>query len=181
MPTMTASGSGCLVFETDLGWFGAVAADGVLRGVAIGFPTEDKAWENLQRKELGQREAGPADADLLHRLQRDLTDYAAGRSVDFSGYPVSTEHLTPFQRRVVDVVRAIPYGETRSYADVARAAGSAGAARAVGNVMAGNRVPLVIPCHRVLASGGGLGGFSAPGGTAFKEQLLEMECCRAAT
>jgi methylated-DNA-[protein]-cysteine S-methyltransferase len=83
--------------------------------------------------------------------------------------------LTPFQQRVVETVQGIPFGQTMSYAEVAERAGSPRAARAVGNVMAQNRTPMVVPCHRVLASGGRLGGFSAPGGTEFKRRLLALE------
>jgi methylated-DNA-[protein]-cysteine S-methyltransferase len=82
---------------------------------------------------------------------------------------------TPFQRQVLRIVQTIPPGQTWSYADVARAAGKPGAARAVGQVMARNPVPLFVPCHRVVASGGGLGGFSAPGGLNTKRELLELE------
>ena len=71
--------------------------------------------------------------------------------------------------------RKIPYGKTLSYGQLAAKAGRPGAARAVGNHMAGNRTPIIVPCHRVLPSGGGLGGFSAAGGVALKRRLLEME------
>lgn len=80
---------------------------------------------------------------------------------------------TAFQRRVYDVVQAIPFGETRSYADVAEALGSPGAARAVGSANGANPLPLVVPCHRVVARGGKLGGYG--GGLALKRWLLAME------
>ncbi len=71
--------------------------------------------------------------------------------------------------------RRIPWGQTRSYAQLAAVAGRPGAARAVGSVMAKNRVPLVVPCHRVIASSGQLGGYSAPQGLSLKRRLLAME------
>ena len=80
---------------------------------------------------------------------------------------------TPFQRRVYDELLRIPYGETRSYADVARAIGKPQAVRAVGAANGANPIPLVIPCHRVIASDGHLGGFG--GGLPLKKQLLAME------
>jgi methylated-DNA-[protein]-cysteine S-methyltransferase len=83
--------------------------------------------------------------------------------------------VTDFQRKVLDACRAIPPGETLSYAELAVIAGAPGAARAVGNVMRTNRIPLVIPCHRVVGSGGSLGGYSAPDGLAMKRKLLERE------
>jgi methylated-DNA-[protein]-cysteine S-methyltransferase len=108
---------------------------------------------------------------VLERLRR----YAEGEPVDLHDVPVAVDHLSAFQRRVVKACRAIPAGERRTYGQLAAAAGSPGAARAVGQVMATNRVPLVVPCHRVVASGGGLGGFSAPQGLTMKRRLLSLE------
>jgi methylated-DNA-[protein]-cysteine S-methyltransferase len=146
---------------------------------------------------FGHRSAGAAKASLLRRLSGSvakdvtsdfhdddafaaevldrLTRYAEGEPVDFSGVPVAADHLTPFARRVVKFCRAIRRGQTRSYGDLAAAAGRPRAARAVGQVMATNRVPLVVPCHRVVASDGRLGGFSAPDGLAMKRRLLDLE------
>jgi methylated-DNA-[protein]-cysteine S-methyltransferase len=89
--------------------------------------------------------------------------------------PVELSYATEFQRRVLLACRAILYGQTRSYGDLAAQVGSPGAARAVGNVMAHNCVPLIIPCHRVVASQGQLGGFSAPRGLSMKRRLLQLE------
>jgi len=80
---------------------------------------------------------------------------------------------TPFQRAVWQALLAIPYGETRSYPDVAAAVGRPRATRAVGSSNGANPLPLVVPCHRVVASGGGLGGYA--GGAALKARLLAME------
>jgi O-6-methylguanine DNA methyltransferase len=110
-------------------------------------------------------------SDVIDRLVRFLD----GEPVDLRDIPLALDHLSPFQQRVVAACRAIPYGATRTYGAVAAAAGSAGAARAVGQVMAGNRHPLVVPCHRVVAAGGKLGGFSAPQGLALKRRLLALE------
>jgi methylated-DNA-[protein]-cysteine S-methyltransferase len=89
-------------------------------------------------------------------------------SVDCSGW-------TPFFEKVYHHCRAIPAGSTVSYGELAALAGSPKAARAVGQAMATNRLPLVIPCHRVLAAGGKLGGYGGPGGTKTKTWLLESE------
>ena len=104
-----------------------------------------------------------------------LVRLAAGEDIDFSDVSVHTADRSPFQRRVIDACRAISRGETRTYGELARVAGSPGAARAVGSVMATNRVPLIVPCHRVVAANGGLGGFSAPQGIAMKKRLLRLE------
>jgi methylated-DNA-[protein]-cysteine S-methyltransferase len=80
-----------------------------------------------------------------------------------------------FERRVLETARDIPPGATLTYGELAAKAGAPGAAREVGQAMARNRFPIVVPCHRVLAAGGGFGGFSAPGGLESKARLLTLE------
>jgi len=108
-------------------------------------------------------------------LAEDLRRFADGEPVDFGRVLIDERHLAPFARRVVAACRRIPWGQTRSYGQLAAECGSPAAARAVGQVMARNRYPLVVPCHRVLASGGRLGGFSAPQGLRLKRRLLALE------
>lgn len=108
-------------------------------------------------------------------LADKLTAYFAGKRIDFRAIALDLDWCTPFQRRVIEACREIPYGEVCTYADVAARAGSPRASRAVGNVMRSNRFPIVVPCHRVVRSGGGLGGFSAPTGIALKTELLQLE------
>lgn len=105
-------------------------------------------------------------------LQSELEIYFCGNSGSFS-VPLDLSGYTPFQLQVLAVVAGIPYGTVRSYRWVAEECGSPGAARAVGGVMRRNRTPLVIPCHRVIAHNGSLGGFS--GGLKMKRYLLELE------
>lgn len=102
--------------------------------------------------------------------------YFAGERVDFAAVPVDLGAQDPFFARVYAHVRELGWGETTTYGTVAKALGEGPeAARAVGQAMANNPVPLIIPCHRVLAAGGKIGGFSAPGGSTSKAQMLEME------
>jgi methylated-DNA-[protein]-cysteine S-methyltransferase len=165
---------------SDIGAIAVAVRSGVVTGVRFGYATEQSAMAALANspgcKPIG-RLSGASDtdkalaADVLERLQR----FAQGEPVDLRDVPVAVDHLSAFQRRVVKACRAIPTGERRTYGQLAAAAGSPGAARAVGQVMATNRVPLVVPCHRVVASGGGLGGFSAPQGLAMKRRLLSLE------
>ena len=93
----------------------------------------------------------------------------------FQDVLIEWPRLTEFQQRVLETTREIRYGETLTYGQLAARAGSPRAARAVGTVMANNRFPIVVPCHRVVGSGNGLGGFSAPQGTTLKRLLLELE------
>jgi O-6-methylguanine DNA methyltransferase len=107
--------------------------------------------------------------------RQQILEYLAGGRLRFE--LALDLRATPFQLAVYDELLAIPYGETRSYADVARAIGKPRAVRATGAANGANPIPLVVPCHRVIASDGGLGGFG--GGLPLKRKLLAMECSRA--
>lgn len=109
---------------------------------------------------------------LYEDLARRLSAYFAGHRVDFLD-KLDLSTATPFQREVWGATRLIPYGETRSYAWVAAQIGKPEAVRAVGQALRRNPLPVIIPCHRVLASNGGLGGFS--GGLEMKRFLLSLE------
>lgn len=113
---------------------------------------------------------------IASRAQREIREYLAGRRRRFT-VPLDLSGLSPFHRRVLRAARRIPFGCTATYRDLARRAGSPLAARAVGRAMARNPVPLVIPCHRVVAAGGGLGGYG--GGLALKRRLLVLEGARS--
>ncbi len=114
------------------------------------------------------------ETPLLRRAAAVLQDYFDGAgNAGFDGLPLAP-HGTPFRRRVWEALRRIPPGETRSYLDIAREVGCA-AARAVGGANAANPIPILIPCHRVVAADGSLGGFSAADGQATKRYLLDLE------
>jgi len=172
---------------------GVAAAVGTRRGIAALIwpqPSADRArrhaarWlESRPRRVAATRSAtalGEVPADRLPAgLAGKLADYFAGRSVDFSAVPLDLSAVPPFRARVLTALRKIGYGRTISYAGLARRVGRAGAARAVGQAMAHNPIPIIVPCHRVLRSDGGLGGFSAGEGIALKRQLLAMESAEA--
>lgn len=160
-----------VVFPGKLGWMALQAAGSRLEDVRFGHPTPAAALAALGDPPA---ECPPRAAWIL-RLQRQLQAYAEGEAVDFGWVEVVLDGLSPFRRRVLELCRTIPYGKTLTYGQLAAQAGSPAACRAVGACMAANRLPLVIPCHRVVASNGGLGGFSAPGGLATKRLLLELE------
>ncbi len=159
-----------VVFRSALGWISLAGQDSVLHRVAFGHPSRAEAYGAVARHtpHLAQNSW---NTPLVERLQA----YADGQIDDFSDVEINVDHLTRFARRVVEATRRVHYGETRSYQAIAVAAGNPRAARAVGGVMAGNRIPLVVPCHRVVGSGGKLGGFSAIDGLAMKRRLLALE------
>ncbi|MBU0607391.1 MAG: methylated-DNA--[protein]-cysteine S-methyltransferase [Armatimonadetes bacterium] len=109
---------------------------------------------------------------VLDEAERQLRAYFAGELQAFD-LPLDLTGRTAFQTRVLAACRAIQYGATISYGELARRSGHSGAARAVGQVMATNRLALVVPCHRVVAGAGGLGGYG--GGVDFKRRLLALE------
>lgn len=125
---------------------------------------------------LARRQWADAEysAELLPKLQTQLQNYFDGGCLDFQ-VRIDLGSESTFQREVTQACRTIPFGETLTYGQLADLAGYPGAARAVGSVMANNLIPLVIPCHRVVAAGGKLGGFSAPGGSNTKKRLLQLE------
>lgn len=169
----TASGNMMRVvaFPTDLGWIAMAWRGELVARLTFGHASAQEAWGKLDVAQSPSR-AQRRDARIIQRLQQ----YSANRLVDdFLDVALDLSQLTSFQRAVTDSCRHIPIGETRSYGELATLAGHPGAARAVGRVMATNRFPLIVPCHRVVAAGGAIGGFSAPNGIAMKQRLLAAE------
>jgi len=101
-----------------------------------------------------------------------------GEAIDLRDIALDLTHLPLFNRRVYEIARRIPPGQTSTYGDIARQLGEPGAARAVGKALGENPFPIVVPCHRVLAAGHQPGGFSAPGGVSTKLRLLLIERAR---
>jgi methylated-DNA-[protein]-cysteine S-methyltransferase len=150
------------------------------------------AWGELgiSRLQLPERSSGVTERRLRGRCAHAgagvppapvraaiglLERYCAGAMVDFSGIALDLTGASPFHRKIYDAARGLAWGETATYGELARQAGSPGAGRAVGQAMGKNPVPIIIPCHRVLAAGGKIGGFSAHGGTLTKQRLLALE------
>ena len=172
-----------IAFEVELRWMAIALEDDMLLGLVFGYATRAQAEVALRRAAnvpgqhvefRDERQIG-RDSDFVCTLIERLQRYAAGEPVDFSDVRIDESHLTPFGKRIVAACRRIGWGSVRSYGELAAECGSAGAARAVGQVMAKNRFPLVVPCHRVLGAGGSLGGFSAPDGLRMKQRLLALE------
>jgi methylated-DNA-[protein]-cysteine S-methyltransferase len=166
------------VFDTAIGTCGVAWNECGL--VAVQLPARDRAA--TERRLIAR--CGSANAATppppIAALIADITRYLAGEKVDFSTVAVDLSGLDPFRRKLYETMRALPWGTTTTYGALARTIGLAGweGARDVGEAMGRNPVPVVIPCHRVLAAGKKLGGFSAPGGSATKAKLLALEGVR---
>jgi len=160
-----------IVFDTVLGWVGLAADSKGLIGATLPQPDESAAVKILWAK-TGNGLL-PCTGGLLHQVCEALKGYLRGKPEPLD-FPVNWSIFSPFQQRVLRAVRDIPYGQTQSYQWVARKAGHPGAGRAVGNVLGANRVPLIIPCHRVIRKDGSLGGFTGAS-PVMKKQLIEME------
>jgi methylated-DNA-[protein]-cysteine S-methyltransferase len=122
-------------------------------------------------REAVQAEPPPA----TQRVIDAVTALLRGERTDLAFVPLDMEGLPDFHRRVYDVARTIPPGATMTYGEIAARIGDPGSARAVGQALGRNPIPVIVPCHRVLAAGGRRGGFSAPGGTTTKLNLLAIE------
>jgi methylated-DNA-[protein]-cysteine S-methyltransferase len=157
--------------HTSMGWV-ALAADGnSLVAMTLPCSTRRAAVQELHTQLGGTI---PSGENRLTRLTKEkLERYFSGECIRFDGIAFRPPHSTEFQRRVWQLTRAIPYGSTRTYQELARAVGKPHAARAVGQCMARNPLPIIVPCHRVLGTDGGLRGFGH--GLDMKRALLEME------
>jgi methylated-DNA-[protein]-cysteine S-methyltransferase len=170
-PANTTSPPGSTVFSTNLGWILVAWQDDQLTRISFGHPSPAAAAKGAQCEPVELDEAPKWIAKVIDKIKK----FAAGKKVDWGNLPLAWKKQTDFQRRVQEACQKIPRGEVWSYGELAAAAGAPGAARAVGSVMRGNQFPLVIPCHRVVAAGGKLGGFSCPSGVEMKQKLLAAE------
>ena len=127
--------------------------------------------EETPNKE-NEQEASSACITLLQQTCRELIEYFAGTRTAFD-IPIKYTTGTPFQHSVWNALRNIPYGETRSYADIAVAIGNPKAVRAIGQANHNNPILLLVPCHRVINKNGSIGGFGC--GIEIKKQLLHLE------
>ena len=157
-----------ITFQTEIGWVGILASEKGLRATTLPQPSQEEA-----RQQLGKSvEQAAWTPDRLADLAERLKAYFSNERVTFSD-KLDLSSATPFEKQVWHQTRLIPYGETRSYLWVAEKLGKPGAARAVGQAMGRNPLLIIVPCHRVIASNGGLGGFG--GGLEMKRRLLRLE------
>jgi methylated-DNA-[protein]-cysteine S-methyltransferase len=143
--------------------------DGLVR---VGLPAQDEDAVLEQLAERISPRVLHASRDSLTQTRRELDEYFGGSRQTF-GVPLDWRLSSGFRREVLRATAEIPYGSTASYRDVATRAGSPNAVRAAGTALATNPLPIVVPCHRVLRTGGGLGGYG--GGPQAKAALLHLE------
>ena len=166
-----------LIFETAAGFCGiAWNSVGVTR---FQLPTRspEATKRILLRRALGAKPGVPTPkvAEAIAAVKR----YFEGEQTDFCGVKVDLGAQDPFFERIYEAARRVGWGHTTTYGALAKELGAGPeAARDVGQAMASNPVALIIPCHRVLAAGGKVGGFSAPGGSAAKKRMLALEGVR---
>ena len=142
-----------------------------LQRLVFGYASQCRALDAIGGQVTDVHWLDESLRDLVQRLQA----VAEGAEDDFLDVELDLHDRTTFQRAVIDHCRQIRRGQVLTYGQLAARAGHPRSARAVGNVMATNRVPLIVPCHRVVGAGGNLGGFSAPQGLQMKRRLLRLE------
>jgi methylated-DNA-[protein]-cysteine S-methyltransferase len=171
---MSNASHGYAVFETAAGFCAIGWSETGIARFQLPDSSAAAAERNmLRRSPSARRETPPLQVAAVIAAARR---YFAGEAIDFSDVPVDLDGQDEFFRRIYAATRAVGYGKTTTYGTLARELGAGPeVARDVGQAMAKNPVPLIIPCHRVLAAGGKVGGFSAPGGSDSKVKMLALE------
>ncbi|MBN1456649.1 MAG: MGMT family protein [Sedimentisphaerales bacterium] len=160
-----------VTFEVKHGYFGLLGDQNVLLRSCLPVKSKQTCTDAL----LVDIDNAEFDRSRFKNLQEQIATYFKGCYADFSDVAVDLKTFNSFSRKILTACQKIRFGQTMTYGQIAKIAGSIKGARAAGNVLAKNPVPLIIPCHRVVCSNGGLGGFSAAGGTKIKKILLDLE------
>jgi methylated-DNA-[protein]-cysteine S-methyltransferase len=162
------------IFETAHGFAAIGWCGDMVISLRLPAPTAEEARRALLRRVPDAVAADPPPA--IAAVIADAVRYFAGERIDFAHVPLALGDQDPLFARIYAHVRALGWGERTTYGAVARALGAGPeVARDVGQAMAHNPIPLIVPCHRVLAAGGKVGGFSAPGGSQAKARMLALE------
>ena len=159
------------IFSNSLGYAAIIYEDNPFRLLKIILPMAHK--NALVKKIPGDSIEKQRATQKITRIRDQILNYTKGNPINIPFEELSLDHLTPLQKSVLKAVYEIPYGQTRSYGDIAKAIGKPKAARFVGTTMANNPFPLLIPCHRVIKSDGTFGFFG--GGEDLKARLIWME------
>jgi methylated-DNA-[protein]-cysteine S-methyltransferase len=165
---------GFTLFDTAIGRCGVAWGPSGLLAVQLPEASESATRARLAKAVPDASEVAQPPADVQAAIDA-IVALVGGEARDLATIALDLADVPPFHRRVYELTRAIAPGATRSYGELAKELGEPGAAQAVGQALGRNPFPLVVPCHRVLAAGGAVGGFSGAGGTATKRRLLAVE------
>ena len=161
------------VFETALGWAGVAGSDERIHGAMLPEADPDRVRSRMLRQHPEAVEAAPEPA--LAQAADRIRGLIEGEDDDLRDLVLDFSAVSPFERRVYEVARGVGPGETTTYGDIAREIGEVTDSQAVGRALGRNPFAPIVPCHRVVAAGRKLGGFSATGGRALKLRMLENE------
>lgn len=162
------------LFDTPIGTCGVAWNKNGIAGMQLPATNADKTRAHIRKRWPTAVEAAPPPG-VRRAIDRVLT-LLKGEKIDLTDIPLDLEDAPEFNRKVWDIARAVPPGQTITYGDIARRLGvGPERARDVGQAMGSNPVPIIVPCHRVVAASGKMGGFSAPGGVDTKRRMLEIE------
>jgi methylated-DNA-[protein]-cysteine S-methyltransferase len=167
---------GFALFDTEVGRCGVAWSAGGIAGVQLPEGSDAAMRARLHRRFPGARET-PPPAEVERAIEA-MGALLRGESSELRSIALDLDGVAEFERSVYEVARTIPPGTTLSYGEIAQRLGAPGTAREVGQALGRNPFPIVVPCHRVVAAGGRLGGFSARGGAVTKRRLLSVERSR---
>lgn len=161
--------------ESPIGDLFVAVSDAGVCEIGFGWMDDETGFENR----LAHRGFNPMrNQTRIMEIAGELNEYFSGRRNHF-GVPLDFSGLTPFSRAVLEATSSVPFGETRTYQEIAKEIGNPGASRAVGNALNKNPIPLIVPCHRILPTGKGIGKYA--GGVEAKQRLLTLEGAIPAT
>ncbi len=164
---------GYTLFETPIGPCGIVWGGRGIVGLQLPEADKSRAQKRLVRRFPDALEVAPPP-EIQRAIDRIVT-LLSGEQVDLSDVALNMDRIAPFEKQVYEIARSIRPGETLTYGEIAAQLGDKALARDVGQAMGKNPFPIVVPCHRVVAANGKLGGFSAPGGSRTKLRMLAIE------
>jgi methylated-DNA-[protein]-cysteine S-methyltransferase len=173
MPAATTNKTAYAVFETAIGRCALLWRGGLVVGASLPEADDAKLRASVTRRFPEAEEQAPPPF-VLEAIEK-VRGLLAGERIDLSEIALDLSACSDFERAVYTAAQAIPCGETRTYGDLAVAVGQKQAAQAVGLALGRNPVPILVPCHRILAASGKTGGFSAPGGVSTKFRILQIE------
>lgn len=167
-----------ILFDTAVGRCAVLWRGDRLTGVVLPSTNDAATCDAVKRRASAAKESAPPP--FVREAIDGIVRLCAGAPATFDVASLDRGAIEPFANRVYDVLLRVPFGETTTYGAIAEALGDKTLSRAVGAALGANPFPIVFPCHRVVASGGRMGGFTAPGGIDTKRRLLEIEGAFAA-